>query len=139
MNFGSYYFDEDDGFQTDIVEKRSMPYNNNFWNAITYELSLNRREYHRRVYNFLDFLGDLGGLMAIIGKIFFPFVAILTYRGDMHMLLLDNQHHEAEIEGIRKSKSTKDVDSRSGKCCAVCLFNLKVRLRCKKRCSKESK
>ena len=90
MNFGSYLLDEDVGFQTEIVEKRSMPYENRFWNAITYELSLHRKEYNRRVYNFLDFLGDLGGLMAIIGKIFVPFVALLTYRGDMHMLLIDN-------------------------------------------------
>ena len=78
-----------------------MPYANNFWNAITYELSLHRKEYNRKVYNFLDFLGDLGGLMAIIGKVFVPFVAMLTYRGDMHMLLLDNEHAEAEISGMR--------------------------------------
>ena len=92
LNFGSYFLDEEDGFSTEIVEKRSMPYANTFQNAITYELSLHRKEYNRRVYNFLDFLGDLGGLMAIIGKVFVPLVAILTYRGDMHMLLLDNEH-----------------------------------------------
>ena len=69
-----------------------MPYANNFWNAITYELSLHRKEYHRRVYGFIDFLGALGGLIAIISKVFVPFVTFLTYRGVMHMLLLDNEH-----------------------------------------------
>ena len=100
MNF--FMLDEDEGYETEIVDKRIMPYPNNFWNAITYEISLNRKEYHRRVYNYLDFLGDLGGLMSAIGKIFVPFVMMLTYRGDMHMLLIDNEFSDPKM-GLKRS------------------------------------
>ena len=59
-----------------------MPYLNNMWNSITYEVSMNRIQLNRSVYGFIDFLGDLGGLMAVLGSIFLPTVYMLTYRGE---------------------------------------------------------
>ena len=53
---------------------RIMPYANRYQNAITLELSLSQIEMKRRVYNFLDFLSDLGGLFSTLG----PFCGIIV-------------------------------------------------------------
>ena len=74
--------EEAEGYETNIAEKRPIPYRNNLWNTITYEVSLNRIQLNRSVYGFLDFLGDLGGLLAALGSIFLPTVHMLTYRGE---------------------------------------------------------
>ena len=82
FSIGDILKEEDEGFETKIAEKRTMPYLNNMWNSITYEVSMNRIQLNRSVYGFLDFLGDLGGLMACLGSIFLPTVYMLTYRGE---------------------------------------------------------
>ena len=74
--------DEDEGYESEIVEKRNMPYQNNLWNAITYEISLNRMQFNRSVYRFVDLLGDLGGLLSALFFICMPLVYMLTYRGE---------------------------------------------------------
>ena len=63
-----------------------MPYKNNFWNSITYELSLTRLSYKRIVYSFLDFLGDIGGLFGAITPAFGFIVSLFMYRGGMMSL-----------------------------------------------------
>ena len=40
-------------------------------------MSLNRIEYTRTVYSFMDFLGDLGGLFSALGPFFGSLVAVL--------------------------------------------------------------
>ena len=40
-----------------------------FRNSITYEMSLNRKFYFRQVYNLLDFVSDLGGLLSFSTRI----------------------------------------------------------------------
>ena len=42
FSMGGIMTETDEGYETKIVEKRTMPYLNNLWNAITYEVSLNR-------------------------------------------------------------------------------------------------
>ena len=70
-NFGNILLDEEDGFQIEeTASARTLPYKNQYWNAITYELSLTRLEYTRTVYSFMDFLRDLGGLFGAISPIF---------------------------------------------------------------------
>ena len=65
------------GFDIEITQTRTLPYKNQFWNAITYELSLTREKYTRTVYGFFDFLRDLGGLFSAISPIFGVTVSIL--------------------------------------------------------------
>ena len=60
-----------------------MPYKNNYWNAITYELSKTRLEYTRIVYSLMDFLRDLGGLFGGIAPIFGFIVSVFQYRGPL--------------------------------------------------------
>ena len=50
-------------------------------------MSLDLRTYDREVYNFLDWLGDLGGLYDGIRGIFMIFLAVMTYqRYDTYMV-----------------------------------------------------
>ena len=64
-----------------------------FWNSITYEMSLDRKEYFRKVYGSLDFLRDIGGLFAGIATIFSPMVLLFQYRGSYYLLMNDNLEH----------------------------------------------
>ena len=73
-NVGSLNNDIDMGFETFQNPSRIMPYPNRYQNAITFELSLSQIEMKRRVYNFLDFLSDLGGLFSTLG----PFCGIIV-------------------------------------------------------------
>ena len=76
-NIGNMFMDVTDGFEHKVTETRQVPYKNNYWNVITYEMSLQRNEFTRIVYGFLDFLRDLGGLFSALGPFFGSMVAIL--------------------------------------------------------------
>ena len=55
--------------------------------TLSYEMSLNLRTYDREVYNFLDWLGDMGGLFDGLRGIIMIFLAVLTYkRYDTYMV-----------------------------------------------------
>ena len=74
FNVGSLFKDEELGFETSQAPSRIMPYTNQFQNAITYEVSLSQIELKRRVYNFLDYLSDMGGLFGTLG----PFCGMIV-------------------------------------------------------------
>ena len=77
MSVGDLRKDESKGFEIDVTETRVLPYNNRFQNAITFEMSMNRNEFTRTVYNIMDFMGDLGGLFNALALIFGTIIAIL--------------------------------------------------------------
>ena len=53
-----------------------MQYSNNFLNAITFEISLDKRAYFRKVYNLLDIAGEMGGLSTALR--YFSILVILV-------------------------------------------------------------
>ena len=57
---------------------------------ITYELSLSKIMYERKVYNYLDFLGSIGGLFTALLKIMGMFVIVFQYRGGYFLLMNDS-------------------------------------------------
>ena len=61
----------------DVEISRVLPYENKFWNAITFEVSSAQYETTRTVYTIMDFLKDIGGLFTAIEKIFGAIVIIL--------------------------------------------------------------
>ena len=73
---GGLLLNEDKTFDIKVHQKRFLPYKNMFWNTITYEVSLDRKEYFRKVYGTLDFIRDIGGLFAGIATIFSPIVLL---------------------------------------------------------------
>lgn len=73
----------------DILRTVTRPYQfkDNIQYTLSYEMSLNLRTYDREVYNFLDWLGDLGGLYDGIRGIFMIFLGVMTYqRYDTYMV-----------------------------------------------------
>ena len=48
--------------------------------TISYEMHLNIRTYDREVYNVLDWIGDIGGLLDGLRLLFALAVAVLTYK-----------------------------------------------------------
>ena len=93
--------EENKGFDIDVTETRVLPYKNRFQNAITYEMSMNRHEYTRTVYNILDFMRDMGGLFNALTLIFGTIIAILQYRG-MYMTVTSLMLKTREIK-LRES------------------------------------
>ena len=80
-DIGNLQTDVEEGFEVDIEVSRVLPYDNRFWNAITFEVSSAQYETTRTVYTIMDLLKDVGGLFTAIGKIFGAIVMILQYRG----------------------------------------------------------
>ena len=74
FSLGSFMSDEERGFQMKDNPTRIMEYPNDFYNAITFEMSFTHRMYNRHVYNSLDLLADLGGLFSALRV---PFAAVL--------------------------------------------------------------
>ena len=81
MSIGDLRSDEIDGFEVRDVTTRFLPYDNTFWNSITYELSLTRHSYTRTVTTIFDFLGTIGGLFSAISLFFTFCIAAIMYRG----------------------------------------------------------
>ena len=64
INFGSLTQESEQTFQLEHKDMRSIPYNNHWQKTISYEVSLDQLLFRRIVYSKLDFLRDLGGLIA---------------------------------------------------------------------------
>ena len=60
----------EDGYDVDVKESRILPYKNTMQNAITFEMSLSRKEFSRTVYNIMDFMRDMGGLFTALALFF---------------------------------------------------------------------
>lgn len=76
LNVGNLLVDETSGFNILKSETRLLPYSNRMWNAITYEMSLTRQAYHRKVFNSLDFLSAVGGLFSALVPLGFVIITI---------------------------------------------------------------
>ena len=117
INVGSLQNDVVMGFDKFQAPSRVLTYRNDFWNSITYEMSLSQIVYTRTVYSFLDFLRDLGGLFSALGPFCGLIVTIFQYRGS-YLRLMDDM-------------GDKTQEKNSKKCCAV--FRQNLRMRCPKK------
>ena len=66
-----------------------MPYLNDFHNAVTYELSPTNQIFYRTVYNFFDWLTDIGGLYGAIFAICYGFVKVCQFQGHYMFLMTE--------------------------------------------------
>ena len=84
---------EEDGFEISADPTREMIYQDKvgkaFFNSVTYEMSLTRRLYYRQVYNLLDFLAELGGLLSIISRTCFLIIFSLQFFGSYQFVMMD--------------------------------------------------
>ena len=81
--------EQDDGFFSEIEGYRILPYKNLFQNAITFEMSLTIMDYSRKVYNFFDFLGDIGGLFGAFVQICYFIIKFFMHNGLETFLMAD--------------------------------------------------
>ena len=51
------------------------------WNAITFEMSLDKTNYIRSVYNSLEYASDLGGLYGAVSPIFSGVLVFINFWG----------------------------------------------------------
>ena len=66
-----------------------MNYKNKFQNAVTYEMSLDKKIYIREVYTLLDLMGDLGGLFGALTPLFAAIVKLCQYEGAYQFIMHD--------------------------------------------------
>lgn len=107
-------------------DTRFMGYPNRIWNSITYELSLEREEYHRQVYNTLDFLGDLGGLFSALAACGYIFILIFQFRG-ANMFLMNTMIPKDGENEQEEDINTQDKYYSQWSCCRKSYVNLRVR------------
>ena len=79
---------------------RLMPYRNQMQNAITFEMNLNKKKYFRRVYSFLDFLSDLGGLFGATRPIILAILTIFNFYASYQFIM-----HELFIHSVEDGKN----------------------------------
>ena len=87
VRFNRIPFGMDDERENDeffsILEQpaRILPYENLFWNSITYEMSEQRKVYTRIDYGVLDWLSDIGGLFKVVHTVIFLLISQLFKDG----------------------------------------------------------
>ena len=79
---------------------RLMPYRNQMQNAITFEMNLNKKKYFRRVYSFLDFLSDLGGLFGATRPIILAILTVFNFYASYQFIM-----HELFIHSVEDGKN----------------------------------
>lgn len=67
-----------DGFFIERQPNRELLFKNRWQNALTLEMSLNKKHYFRRVYSGLDFAADMGGLFGAIAPLCKLILALLN-------------------------------------------------------------
>ena len=76
---------------------RSLPYNNLFLNALTYEHSLDKIGYYRSVYSMLDFFSAIGGLFSAFGRTCLLAITALNYFGSFQFVMADNFYYRSGL------------------------------------------
>ena len=92
-NYSTFGADEIKGLKLDQKPSRTLPYDNNFINSVTFELELDQIYYYRRVYKFLDFLSELGGLFSAFSRICLVVITGLNYFGSFQYVMADNFYY----------------------------------------------
>ena len=127
-------FQDESSFNIEKSETRLLPYKNQFWNAITFEMSLTRHEFTRITYGLFDFLRDIGGLFSALRPISAVLVAILQYRGAYYYLtseMMLNKRSDSQNLQIQRIESGKTFTASDWKkiprnCCRVSFANLQI-------------
>lgn len=78
-----------EGFFTKRLPNRQLQYKNKWKNAITFELSMERLDYKRKVYSILDFFSDLGGLYGAITPICVILLVVCNFWSNYQFLMHD--------------------------------------------------
>ena len=84
-----------DGFFSENKPTRTLNYeDNNFLNAVTFEVSTDHTVYKRKVYNILEFLSKLGGLFGAFAKVCIIFISIVNFFGAYQFLMAETFYNQ---------------------------------------------
>ena len=72
-----------------------MPYDNQFQNAITFEVSLDQKKYYRTVYGTLDFVAEIGGLFSALGRLCLAIIGTLNFFGSFQFVTASNFYYRS--------------------------------------------
>ena len=93
ISLGGFMKEHEKGFWTEQASSRFMEYPNDFYNAITFEMSFMHRNYYRQVYNSLDLMADLGGLFSALKLPFLVVLLALNFYNSYQFVMMDNFTH----------------------------------------------
>ena len=124
-------------FDIETTQIRNIPYRNQFWNIITYEMNQTRIEYKRFVYSLIDLLGEIGGLFGAIMPLFTFLVTIFQFRGTFMNLTSAMMPKPKKIDENKQAQTLQKVNTivngkqrstkkRSFNCCSVTFTNIQI-------------
>ena len=65
---------------------------------MTFEVTTHQVYYYRRVYKFLDFLSEVGGLFSAFSRICLVIVTSLNYFGSFQYVMADNFYYRGGVD-----------------------------------------
>lgn len=89
LDIGNLYQSDIDGFSFNRSPNREINRADLVQTSITYELSLDRKNYKRRVYSFVDFLSDIGGLFNSFKLLSLALVMVFQYQSSYIFIMHD--------------------------------------------------
>ena len=111
--------EESEGFYLTRQPSRPLPYKNNWQNSITFELSMDRKDYTRKVYSILDFFSDVGGLFGAIRPIFTIVLGVISFWSSYQFLMGDlfvesNQESASPLSKSMSENNQRHLKSSKG-------------------------
>ena len=89
MNYAGLSVEERSGFFLEQYPSRVLTYKNRWQNAITIEMNLDSRMYHRKVYSWGDYISDMGGLFGALSPISISILTIVNFYSAYQYLMDD--------------------------------------------------
>ena len=112
-DYSGFVIDDMYGFKTEKHSQR-LNWEKNFKTTIVYEVSPDLTLYNRIVYRLLDFLSEIGGLIAVIGKFCLVIVTLLQFHDSFYFVMAITFFSQS-----RNKKLTNDVQYNSIKSCRL--------------------
>ena len=89
FSFQNFFTDIMEGFTVERSGRREMGYKNRYQNSITFEMSLKQIFYSRNVYNLLQVVTDLGGIVSAIRTLFLAIMIICNTFSSYQFVMTD--------------------------------------------------
>ena len=100
FNIGGILSEEFLGFTERKSFMRELSYRNKIHNAVTFEMSHDLKHYYRRVYSFLDFFADIGGLFGSLGPACVGLITAFHFHAPYQILMAHLFKNSGENENV---------------------------------------
>ena len=113
--------EKESGFFSEWTTTRQIPYLTNWRTALTFEMSVDRRVYFRKVYSTLDFLSDVGGIYSALAPILTFFLIIINFWSSYQFLMGDlffGGNQESKINFKNRQIGPRGSNNVQWSCCS---------------------